>query len=89
MKSTSAPATHGSSGAGNDRTVSTQSEYSGTSTGTYVVSIVGSLVVMAAVAAVVVARRKRQELEAMAPKESISSYMGALTPRGEINVMHA
>ncbi|KAG7387578.1 hypothetical protein PHYPSEUDO_013972 [Phytophthora pseudosyringae] len=88
MKPTSIPSMRDSSG---DQTVSTQSEDSGTSVGTYVVSVVGVFVVVAAVAAVAIARRKKQELEALEPKESTSpfSYAGALTPRGEINVMHA
>ncbi|OWZ14569.1 Carbohydrate-binding protein [Phytophthora megakarya] len=89
MKFTSAPSTHGSSGTGNDQTISTQSEDTGTSTGIRIVSIVGTLVVVAAVAAVVIVRRKKKELEAIEPKDSFSAYSSALTPRREINVMHA
>ncbi|KAL4163600.1 hypothetical protein KRP22_005028 [Phytophthora ramorum] len=89
--STSMPTTGDSSAASNDRTVSTKSESSGTSTGTVAVSVAGAFLVVAAVAAVVIARRKKQQLEAMEPKASVSatSYVGMLTPRGEINVMHA
>ncbi|KAL4085721.1 hypothetical protein PRIC1_015056 [Phytophthora ramorum] len=89
--STSMPTTSDSSAASNDRTVSTKSENSGTSTGTVAVSVAGAFLVVAAVAAVVIARRKKQQLEAMEPKASVSatSYVGMLTPRGEINVMHA
>ncbi|KAG1702489.1 hypothetical protein DVH05_009439 [Phytophthora capsici] len=79
------------SGTDNDRIVSTQSTNSGTAAGTYVVGVVGSLVVVAAIAVAVAVRRKKEQLEALEPKDSVSSYsyVGALAPRGNINVMHA
>ncbi|RLN50886.1 hypothetical protein BBJ29_001562 [Phytophthora kernoviae] len=89
-KTTTAPTTSGGSGA--DETISTKTQSSATSLSSVLVGVVGAIVVVAAVIAVGVMRRKKRQLDAMEPKESVTdsvySYAGMLTPRSDIGVLN-
>ncbi|RLN89815.1 hypothetical protein BBJ28_00017218 [Nothophytophthora sp. Chile5] len=84
-----APTSSSSSGSDGAESVSTQSEASGTSLSTYLVSTLGAVVVVAAVAAVIIVRRKKLQLEALEPKDSVYSSADLLTPRTDIHVLNA